>query len=135
MDIDKVLRQLADTLGLASLELDQNRACAFLVDDELHTELRYDERADVLCLYAEVGRARPLHEPELFQSLLDANGDGQALGAAHFAFAPDHQEIVLCRTLVGDDPSGQMLLEELAELLTASRQWRGRLMEQQLVLH
>ncbi len=135
MDIDKVLRQLAASLGLASLELDHNRACAFLVDDELHTELRYDERADVLCLYAEVGRARPLHEPELFQSLLDANGNAESTGAAHFAFAPDHQEIVLCRTLVGDDPSPRMLIDELAELLTASRQWRGRLMEQQLVLH
>jgi hypothetical protein len=71
----------------------------------------------------------------LFQSLLGANGDPDASGAQHFAFAPGHQEIVLCRTMVGEDPSGEMLLDELAELLTASRHWRGRLMEQQLVLH
>ena len=73
MDIDKVLRNLSDSLGLPPLTLDANRACAFLVDDELHTELRYDERADVLCLYAEVGRARPVEQSQLIQTLLETN--------------------------------------------------------------
>ena len=135
MDIEKVLRNLSDSLGLPPLTLDANRACAFLVDDELHTELRYDERADVLCLYAEVGRARPVEQSQLIQTLLETNADPQTLGGSHFGMTPDHDEVVLCRTLVGDDPSADMLLEELAELLTSSRQWRGRLVARELIVH
>ena len=90
---------------------------------------------DPTVLYAEVGRARPVEQSQLIQTLLETNADPQTMGRSHFGMTPDHHEVVLCRTLVGDDPSADMLLEELAELLISSRQWRGRLVARELIVH
>jgi hypothetical protein len=123
----ELLAALARALGLPSLKLDETDTCAVLFAGDLHVDLHFVEDHDALCLCLEVGQLTLADKPTALRRLLEANLTREGLGHSHLALSESGDIVALCRTLPLEGQRAVTLLDELAGLVRACREWRQSL--------
>lgn len=96
----EVFREAANGLEFASVELDETASCAIRSDrpgvPEIH--LAYDERGDVVHLFAEIGYV-PEDDKDLYREFLQDNLFGEKTRGAVFAVVRTTGKVALQRAL------------------------------------
>ncbi len=111
MNIEMLLNEMGEKLGLSALPLDGNRCCAIVLDSQVHVELHHVDSADTLCLAADVGSPVEGVRGDLCRQLLHLNADPQRQGDGGFALEPETDRLTLCRSVDPNAHDSQSLLD------------------------
>lgn len=131
MDLALLLQQLATSLGLESLELNENGVLSLEFDGEVTVHLEPDPQSDACHLYSTLCRI-PDDEAArltLFSAILAANGFGRGTLGAAFAVDEQAQEVILGRIFRPARTEAEDLRQWLSEMVSAVNIWRQRLPE------
>lgn len=127
MQIESLLKDAAQAMGLPGLQLDNQFCGALLFDEDLCVELRHDAHAGVMCLCAVIGAVPDTTRAQVERQLLQANLFPDLLGDAQFAIEPTQHDLTLCRTLDLEHLDGPGLAQALGQMVGVGRHWRGEL--------
>lgn len=68
-----LIKELANVLGIPEMQADEEGYCFLKVDEKLMLTIFYDENANLLTLYSDIGTYNEDNEKMIFQRLLEAN--------------------------------------------------------------
>jgi len=122
-DVDAVLEELAERLGIDSLALDESNATELVVDDEIALYLVYLEHLPglVAAIPMPSGVAG---DPNALTTLLRANMSWEKTHGGTFGMVPGLEEPMLCRLVVLTGRDAEKLDQELATFVELGKRWR-----------
>ena len=125
-DVDAVLEELAERLGIDTLALDENNATELIVDDEIALYLVYLNHLPglIAAIPMPPGVA---DSPELLASLLRTNMFWDQTHGGTFGMVPGLEEPMLCRLIVLTERDAEKLDQELATFVELGKTWREEL--------
>ncbi len=127
MAFDDILAELAHTMGLESLRLDENNVCRLRFADDLVVDIEHVPARSRFYLHAVVGTA-PVDESPLLAEMLAANLFGQGTGDATLAVDPVLGEVLLLRGFDEAGSDARSVAAGLELFLAALDDWRGRML-------
>lgn len=129
MDINHVLAELGNRVGLDGLALDDRGLCRLVFDQHLIVDLEADPDGHTVHLHGIVAPLPPEGREALYEQLLDANLADSSTGGAHFALDRQRGEILLERALDMDRHDYQDLVNVLESLVNHLESWQERLQQ------
>jgi hypothetical protein len=124
-DVDKVLAELAERIGVASLALDENNVVSFTVDDEIEITLVHIPHLPGIVAASPVPD-RPGERGDLLKRLLQANMSWELTHGGTFGMIPPGKELMLCRLIPLADKSVERLETELAGFAELAGSWQAQ---------
>lgn len=124
MDFSTLLHQLAQRLGLPSLQPDARDSCGLCFDEDLQVDLYHVADQGVLALAAEVGVPHEAARGPLLRWMLAANLNPAEQDDLYYALRPDKRAVTLCRSLQTEGLDADGLLGTLAQLVARTRACR-----------
>lgn len=133
MDTPELRRALSARLSPERLRASGGAAFALQVPEGPILQFRFAAQLELLCVAAVAGRLLHATREEACAQLMQANLYLADAGLPHWAVAPGHDAVMLCRTVVLDPLQPQELLDELMRFLALWQSGRDQLMQAQLV--
>jgi len=131
MDLAHLLQQLATSLGVDALELNEHGVLSLEFDETVTLHLEPDPHTDECHLYTTLCRI-----PEddgarltLFSAILAANGFGRGTFGAAFGVDEQAREVILARIFRPARTEAEDLRQWISELVSAVNIWRQRIPE------
>jgi hypothetical protein len=131
MELSALLHELASSLGMESLELNENGVLSLQFDDTIVINLEPDPQSGECHLYSSFCRAPEDAESRsrLFGALLAGNCFGRGTDGAAFSLDESSDEILLGRQFDLEAARPEQLLAWLRDLVTIMDIWQQRLPE------
>jgi len=95
MYINDFLKQLAQEIGLNSLEMDVNNTCRLVFDDRINVDMEATDDNMTLWIYSVIGILPVNNREKFYERLLSANLFGKETGDAAFAVDTNTREVLL----------------------------------------
>ena len=131
MDLAHLLQQLATSLGVDSLELNEHGVLSLQFDDKVIVHMEPDPQTEDCHMYSSLCRI-PDDEGArlaLFSAILAANGFGRGTLGAAFAVDEQAQEVILARIFRPERTEVEDLRHWISEMVSAMNIWLQRLPE------
>jgi len=128
MNVQQLLSDLGDFMGLADLSLDEDGACQLVFDDITNIDFNHDDQGEgSLIMHTVVGTVPPERKKETCITLLAGNYLGLETNGATLAIEPATSEIVLSTRMSGSHHDADSLSEVLTSFVRTARDWASRL--------
>lgn len=99
MNIEDVLKELGNQMGLPNLKLDENKVCRLIFDKKFTIDIEASEDLKTVHIYSAICIIPPENQLKLYESLLEANLFGRGTGGSAFGVDLEMGEILLSRSL------------------------------------
>ena len=131
MKLSSLLQQVADSLGIDSLELNEHGVLALQIDDDVVISLEPDPDEEICHLYSSLCRVPEDDEAraQLLEALMTANCFGKGTAGASFGLDDKNHEILLGRVFDPERTTSEELLPWITNMVEVIQIWRTRLQE------
>lgn len=99
MNIEDVLRELGNQMGLPNLKLDENKVCRLIFDKKFTIDIEASEDLKTVHIYSALCTIPPSNKEPLYEALLEANLFGRGTGGAAFGVDLEMGEVLLSSSL------------------------------------
>jgi hypothetical protein len=125
-EIDQLVKEFGDGIGLPDLTLDENGYCC-LFFDEIGVNIELDETGERLFLYVNVGDLPSEKNPALYEMLLEANLMFSRTGGATLGIDKENALVALACTipLLGLDK--RTFERRLESFIAMAENWQGKI--------
>lgn len=122
---DRLLTELADTLGLGDLSAGEDGVCTLLIDDEITLNLAVEPNGRDLVLFSPIGIVAPANQAAIYPRLLRANGAGA--GRVVLGLSPGSDTALISARKPLDGLSAAALTTWAGGFIAVAKQWRHSL--------
>ena len=131
MKLSALLQQVANALGVASLELNEHGVLALQIDEDIVISLEPDPDEEVCHLYSSLCRVPEDAEAraQLLEALITANCFGKGTSGASFGLDDINHEILLGRVFDPEKTTPEELLPWITNMVEVIQFWRTQLQE------
>lgn len=126
MNLENLLAELGQRLGVGTIELDGGGGCVLAFDDNLVVEIEASDDPPGMTFSSALGPVPAGDRSAIFTELLEANLLGRGTGPASFGFDSDLDEIVLSRLINRTEIDIDSFEAELETFLQVLSVWRQR---------
>jgi hypothetical protein len=127
MKAEQLLNDIARTLGLPELALNDEGCARLLFDGKVAVNFENDALAEKLHLYADLGELPLRGREALYRALLEANLFGAQTAGATLSLDGPGDMVVLCRTLVAEELSLAAFTEVVEGFVATAEAWQDKL--------
>lgn len=128
-EVNQLLAELARSLGLPSITLDEHNRCVLLFDEKLMINIEFSEEQQSLMVYSYLCE-NPLEARELvLEKLLEANFDLYASVRACFSLEKQSQSLFLTQSWSLPLKSPEVFEEELASFVETVETWQTKIQQ------
>ena len=127
--VDRLLSDLGDQMGIASLEFDEGDSCLLQFDEKTTVLMLYEQRENVVYLFSYVGDL-PKQTDKLLpmiKAIMSANYRWLDSGGATFSIRPSESEVVLTRKMEIEALNIEKLKEAVSSFVLAQEKWQEAL--------
>ena len=130
-DLNQILMQFGQNIGLHHLILDENAAVSLVFDDQFLVEIqaldRQNDRVRTVYLLAVLSPS-PQHKDSaravsFYQKLLEANLSGAMMNGTAFAVDPENQETLLLSAVATSTLTVEILENEMEKFVNTLERW------------
>jgi hypothetical protein len=129
MTFDEFLIALGLDRRLNLAEATEAGACSIEFDNRVTINMEYDKVPATVQVYCVVARAPAAQREAFFAMLLQAHMFGTATDGCMFGFAPQHEEIILFKTIELGDVDSASAIKQLESVVNQSLRWTAYLPE------
>jgi len=130
MTPQSLLSELGASMGLPNLALDENGCARLIFDKRIEVNFENDPVTRRLQIYSVLGRVPAAEKEPLFELLLNANLFGTGTGDATLAVDSLEGDIVLCRTITGQDLPFSLFQSIVESFVGTAEKWIEKLSRQ-----
>lgn len=94
-NVQVLLKQFGNTIGLADLALDEEGFCSLTFDDQIVLNLQYDQRTENIVIFAELGKIKDEGALKVYARLLEANIFWKETGGGTLCVEPKTMTAIL----------------------------------------
>ena len=123
MNAPSLLAELGTSMGLEGFQLDANGCVQLVFDDSVEVNFEYDEADSRLQIYSSMGNVPAEGKAEVFEMLLKANLFGIESGGSVFSIDPIAGELILFRTVQGDEMDGATFQKLIVDFVDTVETW------------
>jgi len=129
-ELNQILMQFGQNIGLRDLALDDNAAVSLVFDDEFLVEIQALDRQNdyvrtlyLLAVLSPSPQADDAKMLDFYQKLLEVNLSGAMMNGAAFALDPDNQEVLLLATISASSLTVAVLENEMEKFFNTLEHW------------
>jgi len=127
MNIEDILKELGNQMGLPNLKLDENKVCRLIFDKKYTVDIEASEDEKIVHIYSAMCIIPPENREPLYEALGEANLFGRGTGGAVFALDKEMGEVLLFKTLVLDKTDYQDFVNELESFVNHVEAWTDKI--------
>ena len=127
MNIEDVLKELGNQMGLPNLKLDENKVCRLIFDKKFTIDIEASEDLKTVHIYSALCIIPPRDKETLYESLLEANLFGRGTGGAAFGVDIEMGEILLSQKLVMEKLDYQDFVNVLESFVNHVEAWTEKI--------
>jgi len=126
---DRLLKDLGDQMGIATLEFDESDSCLLQFDEKTTVLVLYEQQENVIYLFSYVGEL-PKESDKLvpmLKALMGGNYRWMDSGGATLSTRPNENEVVLTRKMEVEALGIDKLKNAVSGFVLAQEKWQGAL--------
>lgn len=127
MNIEDILKELGNQMGLPNLKLDDNKVCRLIFDKKYTVDIEASEDEKIVHVYSAMCIIPPEDREPMYEALLEANLFGRGTGGAAFGVDKEMGEILLSQTLVLDKTDYQDFVNVLESFVNHVEAWTDKI--------
>lgn len=127
MDINTVIKELGQTLGLESLSLSDNGVCRLVFDEHLTVDIESDEMGEYVRLHGVVAQLAESPSMDIYEALLVANMQVRETSGSYFGIDAQAREVVLFSNVDMSDATSHDFILILEEFVNYFEIWLKKL--------
>ena len=127
MDVDNIVKELGNQLGLDNLALDENNVCRIVFDEKFNVDIEAMPDKKSFFIHAVLCRVPAEHKEVLFAELLEANLFGKGTGGASFGYDANLGEVLLFRRFETEKTDYPEFEAAVEEFLNYMESWSKRI--------
>ncbi len=131
-DVEAILREYGDYIGVDDLVLDENGSTALSIENKIDIALIHLPQFPGIVAAVEMD-PDVRENPRLLRRLLQANMSWQWTQGGCFSVIPSNNTLVLCRLIQTIDRDLKKMDQEISTFVELSRQWKNELDEELLL--
>lgn len=126
-EANRILAQLAKSLHLSELSLDNNLHCMLMFDDKIVLNLELDEKYEQLIAYAYLGEVPLVGRENIFEKLLETNFFWNATNGMTIGIDKQSQTMVMLMRFELPLKQPEVFEEHLADFVDTTEFWMHKL--------
>jgi hypothetical protein len=127
MEINALLGELGNRIGLGNITLDENSMCRLIFDDALVVDIEALPDGKTFFLHSVVCRTPLENKGAFYEELMDGHLFGQATGGATFGLDKNHGEILLFQKFQTEGTDYQEFQSALEMFLNRLEHWKEKI--------